>query len=195
MFKIAVLISGAGTTLKSILDDAKIDTAYEVGLVISDRDCKGIEHAKAHGIPYKVLERSKGLSDRILNEVQSFDLVVLAGFLSILEGKILQTMKNKIINLHPSLLPSFGGRGMYGIHVHEAVFKSKMNVSGCTVHFVDEVIDGGNFILKRSIDIKEAENANEIQSLVSSIEKGALIDAIRQIAKGDEIYESTYKCI
>ncbi len=192
MFKIAVLISGAGTTLKSIIDDSKTDSSYEIAMVISDRNCKGIEYAKAENIPYRILERDSELSDRILAQVNSFDLVVLAGFLSILEGKILVAMKNRIINLHPSLLPSFGGKGMYGIHVHEAVLKSEMPISGCTVHYVDEVVDGGSFILKRIIGIKEAKSADEIQSLVSSIEKGALTDAIRLIAKGDEIYESTY---
>jgi len=192
MFKVAVLISGAGTTLKSIIDDSKTDSTYEIALVISDRNCKGIEYAKAENIPFIILERDSTLSDRILAQVDSFDLVVLAGFLSILEGEILVAMKNKIINLHPSLLPSFGGKGMYGIHVHEAVLKSETPISGCTVHFVDEVVDGGNFILKRIIGIKEAKNANEIQSLVSSIEKGALTDAIRLIAKGEENYESTY---
>ena len=192
MFKVAVLISGAGTTLKSIIDDSKTDSSYEVAMVISDRKCKGIEYAKAENIPYEILERGSTLSDTILAQVSSFDLVVLAGFLTILEGEILVAMKNKIINLHPSLLPSFGGKGMYGIHVHEAVLESGTPISGCTVHFVDEVVDGGSFILKRIIGIKEAKNAQDIQSLVSSIEKGALTDAIRLIAKGEEIYESTY---
>ena len=195
MFKIAVLISGAGTTLKSILDDAEKDGAYEVGLVLCDRRCGGIEYAQEKQIPYKILERNSILSDRILEEVKSYDLVVLAGFLSILEGKILQVMKNRIINLHPSLLPSFGGRGMYGIHVHEAVYKSGMPISGCTVHYVDEKVDGGSFILKRIIGIRDAKNPEEIQSLVSSIEKGALTDAIRLLAKGEDVYESTHQCI
>lgn len=195
MFKIAVLISGTGTTLKSILEDAKRDGAYEVGLVLADRKCSGMDHAIEENIPCRMLERTSSLSDRILAEVESFDLVVLAGFLSILEGKILQTMKNRIINLHPSLLPSFGGRGMYGIHVHEAVFASEMPLSGCTVHYVDEVVDGGSFILKRIIGIKEARTPEEIQSLVSSIEKGALTDAIRLLAKEEENHESTHQCI
>jgi len=84
---------------------------------------------------------------------------------------------------------------MYGIHVHEAVYKSGMPISGCTVHYVDEKVDGGSFILKRIIGIRDAKNPEEIQSLVSSIEKGALTDAIRLLAKGEDNYESTHQCI
>lgn len=192
MFKVAVLISGTGTTLHSILKDAAKDELYEVALVIADRNCSGINYVKEYGIPYLILERNLSLSDEILSHVQDFDLVVLAGFLSILEGNILKVMENKVINLHPSLLPKFGGRGMYGLNVHKAVYESKMPISGCTVHYVNDVIDGGGYILKRIIGIKKAEGPEEIMHLVSEIEKGALIDAIRLIAKEEKIDESTH---
>lgn len=186
MFKIAVLISGTGTTLKSILEDAEKSSLYEVGLVISDRDCTGMDFAREYGIPYLVLTRDASLSSRILKEVESYDLVVLAGFLSILEGEILTLMKNRIINLHPSLLPRFGGRGMYGMKVHEAVYESGMPISGCTVHYVNEVIDGGTFILQRIIGVVDSASPEDIGKRVSAIEKGALIDSIRLIAREEE---------
>lgn len=195
MFKIAVLISGTGTTLSSILTDAKKDDLYEVALVIADRSCRGIDIAREQGVPYLIMERSSSLSDEILHSVRDYDLVVLAGFLSILEGKILKDMENRIINLHPSLLPKFGGRGMYGLNVHKAVHESKMPISGCTVHYVSEIIDGGAYILKRIIGIKKAEGPEDIMHMVSEIEKGALIDAIRLIAKEEKTYESTDQCL
>ena len=195
MFKIAVLISGTGTTLHSILKDAARDDLYEVALVIADRSCSGLNFAKESGIPFLIMERNASLSDDILERVQELDLVVLAGFLSILDGRILKVMENKVINLHPSLLPEFGGRGMYGLNVHKAVFESGMPISGCTVHYVNEIIDGGGYILKRIIGIRNAEGPEEIMHLVSEIEKGALIDAIRLIAKEDKNYESTDQCI
>lgn len=195
MFKIAVLISGTGTTLQSILRDSAADDLYEVVLVISDRGCRGLDYAKEHGIPYLVMERSSSLSDDILKSVKDLDLVVLAGFLSILEGRILKEMENKMINLHPSLLPKFGGKGMYGLRVHKAVYDSGMPISGCTVHYVNEIIDGGTYILKRIIGIKSAEGPEEVMHLVSDIEKGALIDAIRLIAKEDNNDESTDQCL
>ncbi len=195
MFKIAVLISGTGTTLSSILRDAEKDELYDVSLVIADRNCSGLDYAKERGIPYLVMERSSSLSDDILGRVRDFDLVVLAGFLSILEGKILKEMENRIINLHPSLLPKFGGRGMYGLNVHKAVHESGMPISGCTVHYVNEIIDGGAYILKRIIGIKKAEGPEDIMHQVSLIEKGALIDAIRLIAKEEKTNESTDQCL
>lgn len=195
MFKIAVLISGTGTTLQSILTDAKRDGLYEVALVIADRSCQGINFAKESGVPYFIMDRTASLSDEILSKVRDLDLVVLAGFLSILEGKILKDMENRVINLHPSLLPKFGGRGMYGLKVHKAVYASRMPISGCTVHYVNEIVDGGGYILKRIIGIKKAEGPEEIMHLVSEIEKGALIDAIRLIAKEENVNESTDQCL
>lgn len=112
MFQVAVLISGKGSTLEAILKDQKKDPLYEVSLVLADRPCEGLRYAEMEGIRTRVLPRDRELSRRILEEVSSFDLVVLAGFLSILEEPVVTEMSNKIINLHPSLLPKFGGKGM-----------------------------------------------------------------------------------
>lgn len=183
MFQVAVLISGKGSTLEAILKDPNRGSLYEVSLVLADRPCEGLHHAEKAGIRTRIVPRNTNLSNEILQEVHSFNLVVLAGFLSILEGPILTVMEERIINLHPSLLPKFGGKGMYGMKVHERVLESKLPISGCTVHYVSEVVDGGSILLQRIIGIKDCRTSDEIMKKVSAVEKGALIDAIRLLAK------------
>lgn len=195
MFQVAVLISGKGSTLEAILKDQKRDSLYEVSLVLADRPCEGLRYAEIEGIRTKVLPRDQNLSERILEEVCDFDLVVLAGFLSILEGPVLTQMSSRIINLHPSLLPKFGGKGMYGMRVHEKVLESKLPISGCTVHYVSEVVDGGSILLQRIVGIRECHTSDDVMKKVSAVEKGALIDAIRLLAKEERINESVTECL
>lgn len=195
MFQVAVLISGKGSTLQAILGDMKRDEVYEVSLVIADRPCEGLKYAEEEGIRTLILDRGPDLSDNILKEVASSDLVVLAGFLSILKGELLERMASKIINLHPSLLPKFGGKGMYGMRVHEKVFEEHMTISGCTVHYVSDVVDGGSFLLKRIVGIRDCKTSEEVMKKVAAVEKGALTDAIRLIAKEEMEHESTDKCL
>lgn len=195
MFQVAVLISGKGSTLEAILKDQKKDSLYEVSLVLADRSCEGLRHAEMEGIRTRVLSRDQDLSRRILEEVSAFDLVVLAGFLSILEEPVVTEMSNKIINLHPSLLPKFGGKGMYGMRVHEKVLASKLPISGCTVHYVSEVVDGGSILLQRIVGIRDCHTSDEVMKKVSAVEKGALIDAIRLLAKEELIHESVTECL
>lgn len=195
MFQVAVLISGKGSTLEAILKDQKRDSLYEVSLVLADRPCEGLRYAEMEGIRTNVLPRDQNLSERILEEVCDFDLVVLAGFLSILEGPVLTQMSSRIINLHPSLLPKFGGNGMYGMRVHEKVLESKLPVSGCTVHYVSEVVDGGSILLQRIVGIRECHTSDDVMKKVSAVEKGALIDAIRLLAKEERINESVTECL
>lgn len=195
MFQVAVLISGKGSTLEAILKDQKRDSLYEVSLVLADRTCEGLRYAEMEGIRTKILPRDQNLSGRILEEVCAFDLVVLAGFLSILEGPVLTQMSSRIINLHPSLLPKFGGKGMYGMRVHEKVLESKLPISGCTVHYVSEVVDGGSILLQRIVGIRECHTSDDVMKKVSAVEKGALIDAIRLLAKEERINESVTECL
>lgn len=195
MFQVAVLISGKGSTLEAILKDQKRDSLYEVSLVLADRPCEGLRYAEMEGIRTKILPRDQNLSERILEEVCAFDLVVLAGFLSILEGPVLTQMSSRIINLHPSLLPKFGGKGMYGMRVHEKVLESKLPISGCTVHYVSEVVDGGSILLQRIVGIRECHTSDDVMKKVSAVEKGALIDAIRLLAKEERINESVTECL
>ena len=152
MFKIAVLISGGGSNLLSIINQIEEGNINaKIHCVISDREsAKGLLKAKEKGIDTFVISKKKygtKTSEKILELLrEKVDLIVLAGYLSILDGEILKEFKNKIINIHPSLIPSFSGNGMYGIKVHEAAIKKGVKFSGCTVHFVNEEVDGGAII-------------------------------------------------
>ena len=117
------------------------------------------------------------LISRLLEE--QVDLVVLAGYLAILSEKFITTFKNKIINIHPSLIPSFCGAGYYGLHVHEAALKRGVKVSGATVHFVNEEVDGGPIILQEAVDISDLNTAEEIQNRVLEIEHRILPLAVK----------------
>jgi phosphoribosylglycinamide formyltransferase-1 len=163
MTRIAVLVSGGGTNLQALIDAWKSGGlgGGEISLVISSRQNAGaLERAAKAGIKTLIVERKKygeaGGYDNALYRALSenkTDLVVLAGFLSILGTKTLKAYENKIINIHPSLIPSFCGKGYYGLKVHEEALKYGVKVTGATVHFVNEVIDGGKIILQKAIDV------------------------------------------
>lgn len=183
MFRIAVLISGTGSNLLSLIEDSKATGLYEIAIVIADRNAKGINHASDNSIPFLVLDRKDPLlSDKVLDAVKGTDLVVLAGFLSILKGQILKDYKDRIINIHPSLLPQFGGEGMYGLKVHEAVLKSGKLISGCTVHYVNEDVDAGRLILQSIVSTEGANTPEELQARVLGKEHDTLTTAVRMLA-------------
>lgn len=185
MFKIAVLVSGGGSNLQAIIDN--IENKYlncKVEYVVSDNEkALAIERAKKYNIktlvlPKKILRES--ISDEILKFLQNdVDLIVLAGFLSILQGDILEKFKNRIINIHPSLIPSFCGKGMYGIKVHDKAIQYGVKVSGCTVHFVDEGTDTGNIILQRTVPVYDEDTPEKLQKRVLLQEHKALPEAIK----------------
>lgn len=188
MFKIAVLVSGGGSNLQSILDSKNHKKKYEVIYVIADRECYGIERAKKLGIETKVFDRRKNknlISDKIHNFLdKDVDLVVLAGFLSILEGNFIEERRKKIINIHPSLLPKFGGSGMFGMKIHRAVMESKEKESGCTVHYVDGGVDTGEIIEQRKVKVKKGDTADTLQQRVLIEEHKLLPEAIERIVMG-----------
>lgn len=186
MFKIAVLVSGSGTNLEAILnavDENRLNS--KVSIVIADRECYGIERAKKRGIETYILDRKTyrdELSYKIYEVVKSrADFIVLAGFLSILDGEILKEYKDRIINLHPSLLPKFGGKGMYGDNVHRAVLENKEKQTGCTVHFVDEGVDTGRIILQRIVSVDDEDNIDDIKKKVQREEHIAIVEAIKNL--------------
>ena len=152
--RIAVFISGSGSNLQSIIDNIENGNLNcEISYVIADRECFGLERAEKHGIKSIMLDKKlfgKNLSDEINaileNDTEKTDYIVLAGYLSILSENFINKWNRKIINIHPSLLPKYGGKGMYGIKVHEAVIANKEKESGCTIHFVDNGIDTGEII-------------------------------------------------
>lgn len=183
MLKIAVLISGGGSNLQSLIDNIKTgELEVKIEMVISSKaNAYGLERARKEGIKTYVAENKDEVVDIIGDKV---DLIVLAGYLSILDGKILQKYKDKIINIHPSLIPSFCGKGMYGINVHKAVLKSGVKITGCTVHFVNEEVDGGAIILQEAVPVYYEDTESDIQKRVLSLEHRLLPMAIKLISKG-----------
>ncbi|QCX33100.1 phosphoribosylglycinamide formyltransferase [Caloramator sp. E03] len=190
MFKIAVLISGSGSNLQALIDAVnykKLNCSIEC--VISDRSgAFGIKRAQENNIKTYVLDKEEykeRLSDEILKIIDGkVDLIVLAGFLSILKGELLKKFKNKIINIHPSLIPSFCGSKMYGIKVHEAALEYGVKISGCTVHFVDEGTDTGPIILQRAVCVYENDTPKSLQERILKEEHRAIVDAVDLISKG-----------
>lgn len=189
MLKIAVLISGGGSNLQSVIDE--IDNGNlncKIEMVISSKaDVFGLDRAKAKGIStYTITKKEFGneTSKEILKLVRGkVDLIVLAGYLSILDGEILKEFKDKIINIHPSLIPAFSGPGMYGIRVHEAVIKKGVKYSGCTVHFVNEEVDGGEILLQQSVPVYFEDTPEILQKRILVEEHKLLPMAIKLISE------------
>lgn len=188
---LAVLISGGGTTLKNLIEkiaDGKLSA--EIKLVISSRpDARGLEFAKEAGIPSFVVNRkefksTQEFSDRITEilRAHSPELIVFGGFLCLY--KFPPEFQGRIINIHPALLPSFGGKGMYGDHVHEAVLKSGAKVSGCTVHFVDEIYDHGPIIAQRVVPVLPDDTVETLRNRVQAVERELYPEVINWFAQG-----------
>ncbi|MBU3131981.1 phosphoribosylglycinamide formyltransferase [Clostridium gasigenes] len=184
MFKIAVLASGGGSNLQSIFDS--IDNGNlncKVEMVIGSKEgIFALDRAKTKKVETHVVSRKEygnKTSDKILELTKGkVDLIVLAGYLSILEGDILKEFKNKIINIHPSLIPAFCGDKMYGMNVHNAVIKSGVKFTGCSVHFVNEEVDGGAIILQEVVPVNFEDNAEDVQKRVLAEEHKLLPKAI-----------------
>ena len=176
MLKLAVLVSGGGTNLQAIIDaieSGKIKNA-EVALVIANKtSAYALERAKNHGIKTAVI-RKKDFASREESEQAMIDainaegcgLVVLAGFLSVLSEKFIRAFDKKIINIHPSLIPSFCGEGYYGLKVHEEALKKGVKVTGATVHYVDEIVDGGEILAQKAVYVEEGDTTEVLQKRV-----------------------------
>lgn len=173
MLNIAVLVSGGGTNLQALIDAQNAGQIENgaLSLVISSKaDAYALERAKQAGISTRVLLRRAfaGQADydtallALLAEYQ-IDLVVLAGFMTIISETVIREYENKIINVHPALIPSFCGPGFYGLHVHEAALKKGVKVSGATVHFVNEVCDGGPIILQKAVEVCQDDTPETLQ--------------------------------
>jgi len=187
MKKITVLISGSGTNLQSIIDhieDGSVEA--EINYVIADRPADGLERAKKHNIRNILIDRKMGKekwTERFLSKMREEkpDLIVLAGFLSIIDKQIIKQFQKKIINIHPALLPKFGGKGMYGINVHKAVIEAGEKESGCTVHYVDSGVDTGDIILQRKVIVLPDDTPEKLQQRVLKQEHLALPEAIKMV--------------
>lgn len=185
--RIAVLISGSGSNLQSIIDRIEKKEIYgELVLVISNkRNAYGLERAKKHNIESLLIDSQLiGQDDynrQILEAVKerNVDLVILAGYLKILDNKFIEAYRNRIINIHPSLIPSFCGKGYYGLKVHQSAVDYGVKISGATVHFVDEEADNGPIILQKSIALDFDDTPETLQSKVLAIEHELLPEAIK----------------
>lgn len=184
MLNIAVCVSGGGTDLQSIIDACEAGKINgQIRLVISNRKkAYGLERARLHGIQAEWIKDEDVILKRF--EEEKIDVVVLAGYLAIVGDKLIEQYNNRIINIHPSLIPSFCGPGFYGMHVHEAVFKRGVKVSGATVHFVTGEVDGGPIILQRAVDISDLETPEDIQARVLEIEHEILPEAVALYCEG-----------
>ena len=165
--RIAVMVSGGGTNLQALIDAQKSGIIHsgKIELVISNRgDAYALERAKRNGIPALVAKQEEEMI-RGLEEAE-IDLVVLAGFLKILSPAFIRRFENRIINIHPALIPSFCGKGAYGLHVHEMALDYGVKVTGATVHFVNEVPDGGKIILQKAVEVREGDTPEVLQRRV-----------------------------
>lgn len=189
MFRIAVLASGGGTNLQSIIDSidsGKLNCKIEM-VIGSKEGIFALERAKLKGIKTYIISKKEygdKTSDKILELTKGkVDLIVLAGYLSILEGDILKEFKDRIINIHPSLIPSFCGPRMYGLKVHEAVVNSGVKYTGCTVHFVNEEVDRGAILLQEVVPVYYEDTKEILQKRVLEKEHILLPKAIDLISK------------
>ncbi|GHU48184.1 phosphoribosylglycinamide formyltransferase [Bacilli bacterium] len=190
MLKVAVLVSGGGTNLQAIIDAVitKQLPQVQIGLVISSTPTAyALERARKYGIKTIVISKKQftNPSDQILKLLNEnkIDLVVLAGYLGILNGRILDEYKNKIINIHPALLPKFGGPGMYGHHVHKAVINARENVSGCSVHYVTANVDGGKIILQKQVPVLPNDTPETLAARVLIQEHLSLVQVLKKLSK------------
>ena len=186
---IAVFVSGRGSNLKAILTSEELKQLVEVKAVISDKiSCPAFQIAENFSIPtYSIGDKAGRINYEelipLLLELK-IELIVLAGFLKLIPHELIDLFRNRIINIHPALLPSFGGKGLYGSNVHKAVFESSAKVSGATVHFVDYTYDTGNIIAQKCVDISDVNSSEEIVERVIKIEHELLPYVLKKFALG-----------
>ena len=196
--KIAVLVSGGGTNLQALIDYEKShsDCPYSIALVLSDhKDAYALERAANAGIPsaivspYAVMgkeiavnasrdQKREAVSNKVMEYCDQFGIqgIVLAGWLTVNSGKLIKRFENKMINLHPALLPKFGGVGMFGHHVHEAVLASGEKESGCTVHYVDSGCDTGKILVQKSVPVLPDDTVESLYARIAPKEHEAIVE-------------------
>lgn len=195
MLRVAVLVSGGGTNLQAILDAIKsnmITNAEVVGVISNNRNAYALERAAKAGVSAQCIspkdyENRDVFNDALLNAIDELrpDLIVLAGFLVVIPEKLIRKYENRIINVHPSLIPSFCGTGYYGLKVHEAALKRGVKVTGATVHFVDEGTDTGPIILQKAVEVLPDDTPEVLQRRVmEQAEWKIMPEAIDLIANG-----------
>ncbi len=203
MKKVAVLVSGGGTNLQALIDYERSHAGcpYKIDVVISStRNAYSIERARNAGIdclvksPFSVMgkdvaqnasreEKNEAVSNAVLEECmnRNVDVIVLAGYLSVLQGRVIAEYSGRIINLHPALLPKFGGVGMWGHNVHEAVLAAKERESGCTVHLVDAGCDTGKILVQKKVPVMENDTVDSLYARIAPKEHEAIVEGLLQL--------------
>jgi phosphoribosylglycinamide formyltransferase-1 len=195
MKNIAVFVSGGGTNLQAIIDGIKYGkiTNAKISLVLSSKDdVYAIERAKENNIPVEIIKRKeypdeKEFSLKILGKMKPYDvdLIITAGFLSVLSEDFVKLYENKMINTHPALIPAFCGKGFYGLKVHEKALERGVKLSGSTVHFCNEITDGGPIILQKAIDVKDGDTPESLQRrIMTECEQVILVEAVDLFCNG-----------
>lgn len=195
MLRVVVMVSGGGTNLQAIIDSVKngaITNTKIVGVISNNKNAYALKRAKENGIPEKCIspkdfDSRDAFNEKLLEEVKAFepDLVVLAGFLVVIPPEMIAEYRNRMINIHPSLIPSFCGTGYYGLKVHEAALERGVKVVGATVHFVDEGTDTGPIILQKAVEVEPGDTPEILQRRVmEQAEWKILPRAIDLIANG-----------
>lgn len=198
MLRVVVMVSGGGTNLQAIIDGVEsgsISNTEIVGVISNNKNAYALERAKNHGIPAQCISpkyfADRGqFNEKLLEAVEGYtpDLIVLAGFLVVIPPEMTAKYKNRMINIHPSLIPSFCGTGYYGLKVHEAALSRGVKVVGATVHFVDEGTDTGPIILQKAVEVQTGDSAETLQRRVmEQAEWKILPQAIDLIANGKVI--------
>jgi len=198
MTRIAVLVSGGGTNLQKLIDCHHSLSGEIVCVVSSNPNAYAMERARAAGIPVIMHRKTKRITREEytcqlidLLAAHSVDLVVFCGFLVILDEAFIQAYPNRILNIHPSLLPAFGGVGCYGIYVHEMALARGVKVTGATVHFVNEIVDGGPIVLQKSVEVLQDDTPATLQKRVMEMAEWVILPlAVRLFCEGRLLVEN-----
>lgn len=203
MLKIAVLVSGGGTNLQALIDaieNGTVTNAQIVSVISNNKNAYALERAEKHGIFHQCIspkdfEMREQFHDALLRalETAEADLIVLAGYLVVISEKMIKKYRNRIINIHPSLIPSFCGTGFYGLKVHEGALKRGVKLTGATCHFVDEGTDTGPIILQKAVEVKEDDTPETLQRRVMEEAEWVILPkAVHLIANGQVSVENGF---
>lgn len=184
--RLAVFVSGGGTNLENIINYFSADEQVEVSMVVSNKaDAYALQRAKNHGIPNAVISRKQFAEDEatVMAAVKDCDFIILAGFLVKVPDYLIDAYPKRIINIHPALLPKYGGKGMYGHHIHEAVKAAGEKETGITIHFVNNELDAGEHIAQFKVTLSDEDTADTIAAKIHELEQAHFPKVIESVIK------------
>ena len=184
--RLAVFVSGGGTNLENIINYFSADEQVEVGIVVSNKaDAYALQRAKNHGIPNAVISRKQFAEDEatVMAAVKDCNYIILAGFLVKVPDYLIDAFPKRIINIHPALLPKYGGKGMYGHHIHEAVKAAGEKETGITIHYVNNELDAGEHIAQFKVALSDDDTADTIAAKIHELEQAHFPEVIESVIK------------